>query len=401
MAAPAATVTPTLAVLPFEGIGMPAEHNHLVEGLTDDLTTELARKKGLTVISRDSAFIYQDSDLTAEEIARRLNVSHLLRGSLRSDGKRLRVNVRLSQVGHGKIVWAETVEGSLKNLFELEARIINAVAVELTDRADQPDRSEDLAIRTSSQRAYRAFQLGRQLFFEFRDRMSNDRARTLFEEALSHDPDFAMAHAMRAMTYSFEAQNGWAVDRHATLAHAENAARLAISKDPEIPLSYFVTGLVFRERGEYVKAMVEAERAIDVDPSYANAHVLVSTLLYYAGRPAESIERLQEAMRLNPHHPFQYNFHLGQAFFMVRQYEDAIDILIEGLESNPSSERLHVWLAASYARAGLIDDAAWEAEQILMTNPGFSVVTVSQAYPFADDADRANFADALRVAGLN
>jgi adenylate cyclase len=194
--------------------------------------------------------------------------------------------------------------------------------------------------------------------------------------------------------------NGWAADRHASLQLAFTAAQKAISLSPELPLSYFVTGLVQRERGEYVKAMVEADKAIARDPNYANAHVLLATLLYYAGRPEESVERLRRAMRLNPHHPFNYNFHLGQAYFTLKRYEDAIATLQEGVASNPASERLHIWLAASFALAGKLDDAQWEAEQVKVLNPQFSVSTIAKSYPFKNDKDRKHFIGGLRKAGL-
>lgn len=69
-------------------------------------------------------------------------------------------------------------------------------------------------------------------------------------------------------------------------------------------MAYFVRGLVHRERGEYVKALVEAEKAIELDPNYANGHILMATLLYYAGRPEEGLERVKYAIELNPHHPY-------------------------------------------------------------------------------------------------
>jgi len=120
-----------------------------------------------------------------------------------------------------------------------------------------------------------------------------------------------------------------------------------------LPLAYFVAGLSYRETGEYVKALVEAEKAIRYDPNYANAHVLLATLLYYAGRPEEGLERIKKAMLLNPHHPYNYTFHLGQAYYILRRYDEAIETFQQGLASNPASERLHVWLAAAYAQAGI------------------------------------------------
>jgi tetratricopeptide (TPR) repeat protein len=177
-------------------------------------------------------------------------------------------------------------------------------------------------------------------------------------------------------------------------------ATRAVEIDKDLPVAYFVTGLVYREKGEYVKALVEAEKAIAIDPNYANAHVLLATLLYYAGRPEEGLERIKKAMRLNPHHPYNYPFHLGQAYFILGRYQEAIMALEQGLETNPSSERMRVWLAAAYARSGREEDAKWEAEQVLAQNPDFSLQRIRKAFPFKDPADMERFLDGLRRAGI-
>lgn len=390
-----------LVVLPFDRIGASDPHSYLAAGLTDDLTTALAMNGQLLVISRDSAFLYAGRDVSREQIAAQLNVDHLLQGSVRSDGETVRINVRLVEAASGRNVWAETFQGGPDDVFGFEEAIVHAVTGELADPHMPAGPQRELVVRTSSARAYKAFQLGRQLFHLYLNKAANMRARGLFEEALSQDPDFAMARAMLAWTYVFDTVNGWTDDRETALATAEREANRAISTDPDIPLAYFITGLVFRERGEFVKAMVEAEKAIALDPNYANAHVFLATLLYYAGRPVESIERLKTAMRLNPHHPFNYFFHLGQAYFVLRQYDEAIEALKAGLESNPASERLHVWLAASYANAGQQDDAAWEVEQVLSLNPGFSLRAIADAFPFKEEKDEANFMAGLRKAGFS
>ncbi|HYQ70381.1 MAG TPA: tetratricopeptide repeat protein [Gammaproteobacteria bacterium] len=190
------------------------------------------------------------------------------------------------------------------------------------------------------------------------------------------------AHAMLARTYAFAAMNGWADDRKAALQQAVNIATSAIEIRPTLPLAYFVRGLAYREQHEYVKALVEAQTAIKYDPSYANVHVLLATLLYYAGSPEEGLENIRKAMQINPHHPYNYHFHLGQACFVLHRYQEAIDAFKEGLASSPASERMRVWLAAALAQSGDIDSAHWEAEQIVSGNPDCSIERMTQAFPF-------------------
>lgn len=389
-----------IVILPFESLASERKQDYLADGLTEDLTTALAKVAQLTVIARDSAFVYKGDKSDFREIAERLKVDLILRGSVRQQGGRVRVNAQLVDIAKGSHVWAERFDGSTRQIFDLQDQIVEKVVGALTDHATPTNIQKSLVIRTKNTEAYRAFQLGRQHFYLYLSKQENAKARVFFMQALRYDPNFAMAHAMLAWTHAFDAMNGWAANRDVSLQLAHDRALKAVSLNKELPLSYFVTGLVFREQGEYVKALVEAEKAISYDPNYANAHVLLATLLYYAGRPKESVARLKRAMRLNPHHPFNYSFHLGQAYFTLRRYDDAIKALETGIKSNPASERLHVWLAASFAHAGKLDDAQWEAEQVRVLNPKFSLAVIGKSFPFKSSADLDHFIEGLRKAGL-
>ena len=205
---------------------------------------------------------------------------------------------------------------------------------------------------------------------------------------------------MLGWTHAFDFMNGWSDDPSASLQQGEYLSNKAIALEKDLPVAYFVRGLVYRERGNYKKALYDAEQAVRLDPSYANGYVLQATLLYYAGRPQEGLEKIQRAIRLNPHHPFNYPFHLGQAYFVLKRYPEAIAAFQQGLQSNPSSERLQVWLAASLAKDNQLDEAQWRMEQIKLVNPDISLARQQLAFPFKDKADLANFLDGLRRAGL-
>jgi adenylate cyclase len=254
---------------------------------------------------------------------------------------------------------------------------------------------------TRSPEAYDAFLAGRQHFYAYLNKSENEKARALFERALQYDRDFALAHAMLAWTYVFEAMNGWSKDRAFSLQKSLATAQKAISINKDIPMTYFVTGMAYREQGEYVKALAEAQKAIALDPNYANGHVLVASLLYYTGRPEESIVPLRKAMRLNPHYPFNFNFHLGQAYFVLHKYDDAIMAFEAGIAKNPSAERLHVWLAAALAHAGRIEDAKWEVEHVLGLNPDFSLAAIAKVFPFKNKTDGDHFLEGLKKAGFS
>jgi TolB-like protein/DNA-binding winged helix-turn-helix (wHTH) protein/Flp pilus assembly protein TadD len=390
----------TIAVLPFEDLGDNPGQDYFADGMTDDLITALAQQPELFVIARDSTFFYKDQAVDIQDIARRLGVRHVLHGSVRRTGERIRLNVQLIDTTSGTHLWAKRYDGELHDVFKLQDDITRNILTALVTRiglARQPERQR----RAGSAEAYDFFLHGRNRFFQYASKQDNRKARDLYRQALELDPDFALAHAMLAWTHVFEAMNGWSEDRAAALSQAALAADQALELDPALPVAHFVRGLVYRELGNYDKALVEAGLAIARDPNYANAHVLLATLLYYTGQPQEGLELILKAMQLNPHHPYNYPFHLGQAYFILQRYSEACTAFEAGLQSNPSAERLHVWLAAAYARAGRREDASWEAEQVLTLNPEFSLQRMQQSFPFQDPADLVRFLDGLRMAGFS
>ena len=392
-----ADTRPAIGVLPFDNLSANPDEEYFVDGITDDLITRLAKHPGLMVIARDSTFFYKGRSIDLPAIAEKLNVGYVLRGSLRREGDVVKLNAWLVDVASGGNVWAEHYERPVAQIFdiqnEISGAVISALAAGNTGYSDSAGASVD-------PQAYDNLLLGRHHFYRFQSPAENLKARACFEEAIRLDPDYAVAYAMLAWTYAFEAMNGWAEDRQVALEQAEQLAGRAIDIQPALPLAYYVRGLSYREQHEYVKALVEAQKAIEYDPGYANGYVLLATLLYYAGRPEEGLARIQEAMQINPHHPYNYHFHLGQAYFVLHRYQEAIDAFRRGLASNPASERMRVWLAASLAQSGDIASAKWEGEQILAANADFSVQRMTQAFPFKDPADIENFLAGLRLAGL-
>jgi adenylate cyclase len=388
---------PSLAVLPFDNPGAEPEQEYFADGVTDDLITRLAKNPGLMVIARDSTFFYKGKSLDPRTIAAKLNVGYVLRGSIRREGEALKLNVSLVDGATGTRIWARQYKRKIGQIFDMLSDVSNGVTTALAVPGTlQPDTGAG----TADPRAYDALLLGKYHFYRFENRAENLKARAYFEKAVQLDPRFATAYAMLAWTYAFEAMNGWSDDRLAALKQAEHIATHAIELQPVLPLAYFVRGLSYREQHEYIKALVEAQRAIEYDPSDANAYVLLATLLYYAGRPEEGLARIRQAMEINPHHPYNYHFHLGQAYFVLHRYKEAIDAFNVGLSSYPASERMRVWLAAALAQSGNIEDAKWEGEQIMADDPDFSIERMTQAFPFNNPADTDNFISGLRKAGL-
>ena len=393
---------PSIAVLPFDNLSNDPEQEYFSDGVTDDIITRLAKYTELMVITRDSSFFYRDTKTDLKTIAEKLNVANILRGSIRRTGEQLIINAQLLNAVDGTHIWAEQYNYSAADLFKIENKISKSVMAALLNKPQNDQALRPLTMPTIHEHAHDYLLLGRYHFYKFASKEENIKARNLFLEAAKLDPEYALAYALTGWTYIFEVMNGWSDDRPAALIKAVQLASRAIELQPELPLSYYVRGLSYREQGgQYVKALGEAEIALKYDPNNANAKVLLASLLYYAGRPVVGLESIKQAMKINPHHPYNYHFHLGQAYFVLRQYDAAIDAFQQGLASNPAAERLRVWLAAAYAQSGDIDSANWEAEQVLSSNPDFSVVRMEESFHFKDPSELRHFTDGLRLAGFN
>ena len=389
----------TIAVLPFDNLGDDPTQQYFADGMTDDLITDLTQLSGLHVIARDSVFLYRNEPVSIAQAVEKLNVRYVLHGSVRRANDRIRINVQLVDTESDTQLWAERYDSDVQDIFTVQdqfaEKIVSALSLKLTQAEKQTLARQD----TDNLDAYEKFLRGEEHFFQH-SRDGNLQARKLFEDAIELDDQFARAYAMLAWTHANDFQNGWSDAPEQSLQLGEQIANQALKLNNGLPIAYFVRGLMYRERGEYVKALVDAEKAIELDPSYANGRVLLATLLYYAGRPEEGLARIKQAIALNPHHPYNYPFHLGQAYYVLGRYGEAIAALQQGLASNPASERLHIWLAAAYAQSGNIEDAKWEMDEVLLANPDFNMDRLKRAFPFSDPADLEHFMQGLRKVGL-
>jgi adenylate cyclase len=144
--------------------------------------------------------------------------------------------------------------------------------------------------------------------------------------------------------------------------------------------------------------MLAAKKAIEMDPAYADGHVVAGSVLYLAGRAEEGLGLVEKAMRLNPHYPHNYQLCQGQALYVMGSYEEAVDAFRNGLERYPKSERLHLWLAAAYAQIRENEQAKRHMGHVYALNPDFSPSFLEQASAFRYETDLENFLDGVRKA---
>jgi adenylate cyclase len=391
---------PSIAVLPFENFSDDKEQEYFVDGLTEDLITDLSRISGLLVIARNSSFVYKGQPVDVRDVSRELGVKYVLEGSVRREKDRIRVNTQLIDATTGSHIWAERYDNMIENVFDLQdditSRIISALEVKLTNVEQESSNQR----YTKKLDAYDSLLKGLAVAGH-RSKEANLEARNYFEQAIEIDPEFARAYSTLANTYRIEYRNGWSTDPAQSLATAYDLAKKAIDLGGSLPQVHFVMALVYRESKDHKNAITMAERAVELDPNYADAFVALASVLCYGGRGTEGLNLMARAIRLNPHHPSNYPFHEGQCHFVRASYDEAIEALSRGVDKSPDSQRIHLWLAASYALSGNQGDAEWEADIVQILNPDFTVENLRSAVPFKDPKHLETFLEALRTAGLS
>ena len=389
----------SIAVLPFTNLSGDPEQEYFVDGMTDDLITDLSKISGLFVSARSAVFAYKGTPVNIQDVSQALGVRYVLEGSVRKSGQTLRITAQLVDATTGFELWAERFDRNLKDVFalqdEITAKIVSALEVKLTRVEHQK-----LARRyTDNLEAYDYFLRGLELYGR-RSKEDNLSARELFEKATQVDPNFAWAYAGLANTYASAVINGWSDAPERSLERGYEVARKAIALDDLLPQAHFAMARLHRERRELEQAAAEAKKAVELEPNYADAYVLLGAILIYAGKPEDGLKMIQKAIHLNPQQTARYHFHRGQAYFTLGRYKEAIDVFERGLERYPGSQRLRVWLIASYAHMGRQEDAKWEGDQLLVADPKFSVKRLEQIVPYKDRAHLERLIDGLRKAGL-
>ena len=399
VAAPALPEKPSIAVLPFQNMSGDAEQEYFADGITEDLITDLSKVSGLFVIARNSSFVYKGRSAKVQDIGRDLGVRFVLEGSVRKAGNRVRITAQLIDAGNDGHLWAERFDRDLTDIFstqdEVVEKIVGALAITLTPGEEQRLRRRG----TDNVEAYETWLRARKLLGGG-TRESVVQARAMYHRAITMDPAFPMPHAGLALAGIMDYLNDWAADPAAALDDAERCARRALELGPQEPVSHLALGNVMLWRRDHDGALSEFRRALALDRSYAQGYSATGMVLMYAGRPAEALEPIAMAMRLDPHYATIVLHFLAQAHFALGSYETAARYLLDRIARNPSTDASRMLLASCYGHLGRADDARKTWAELLEVNPEFSLMQRARVLPYKDPSDFQRIAEGLAKAGL-
>jgi TolB-like protein/DNA-binding winged helix-turn-helix (wHTH) protein len=292
-----------LAVLPFDLLGSQSDQRYLADGLTEELTVSLARVEGLRVVARNSSLRFRSSDPDMEGIARALQASHLVTGSVRTDGRNLRVSVHLSDSATGTEMWAEVYDRGLDDLFGMQSEIAGAVTQALRRRL--PVAGEATATRLArapaNADAYRRFLQGRQQLAR-RGEGGLRAAVAHFEAAVTSDPAFLRAHLALAYACSLLAEMIPA-EAQAALARAERALAEVSHEAADSPEVQAARAALELERNRWAEADQAFRAALAASPDETELRLLYSQLLGATGQRDAALAEARLAAENDPLSP--------------------------------------------------------------------------------------------------
>ena len=400
-AAPSPTAQPSVVVLPFLDLSAGDGITHLADGITEDLTTALARSPTLFVISRSSAYSYQGRNEPIETIGRELGVRYAVEGSVRSDGGRLVVTSHLVEARTGLQVWSDRFDTKLDDLFDVQGRLAEQIVSALGVSINQAELDRLRQRPTEDLDAYELYVAARAAFYSYRLE-SHARARELVARALAIDPDYPLAVSLAAALELTPYQLGWDLDP-GRIARAQELAKRAVALDPRSPAPHLTLAQAHTSERRFEDAVAEADQAVALGPSFDICHAVQAQALLSAGRPLEALRALDRALRLNPRHPAPYWLMAGLIQTAVKRDDLALELMERVHEANPDLIPAQLALAFQYQNVwNQPERLPGLGREILRVNPKLTAEAALRVFPYASpELDvRAKALAAFRAAGL-
>jgi TolB-like protein len=348
----------SLAVLPLENLSSDPDQEYFAEGMTDALTTDLAKISTLKVISRTSSMQFKGTKKPLQQIAKELNVDALVEGTVERSGSRVRITAQLIDVRNDRNLWAESYERDLRDVLALQSQVARAIASEIKVDLQPQEQTRLATVRQVDPEAEIAYLRGRYEMDKWTREGFKEGFR-YFQQAVQEDPAFAEAWAGLSDAYFEWGQVGIAPLAE-TLPKARAAAQKALELDETLSEAHVSVATITAAHGPTPSvAEKELQRAIALDPSNARAHQVYGIYLRQHGRLDQSLAELERAEELDPLTPKKKN-NLGVALYFVGRYDEALEWFHQVPDPDLDSEKRHRRMAEIYEHKRMQKEAIAE-----------------------------------------
>jgi TolB-like protein/Tfp pilus assembly protein PilF len=370
----------SIAVLPFENLSEEKGNAYFAEGIQEEILTRLAKIADLKVVSRTSTQQFQSKPVNLFEIAKQLGVANILEGSVQRSADQVRVNVQLVKAATDAHLWADTFDRKLTDIFAVESEIAKTIADTLQAKLTGAEEKAIAKRPTENPEAHELYLRGR-FFWNKRTATDLRTAIDYFNQALGKDPNYALAYAGLADSYDILPVYG-ATSPADSFPQAKAAAKRALALDDTLAEAH--TSLAFSLAYydfDFEQSLKEFDRAIQLNPNYANAHH------WYANGPLSALGQFDRAVAEGTHavelDPLSLiiNANLGQDYFYARRYDEAVIQLRKTIEMDPRFYYAHWMLGPVWQLKGQLNEAIVEYRKAVELNDDPSVLALlGQAY---------------------
>ena len=381
----------TIAVLPLQNLSGDPAQDYFADGITEDVTTDLARIERLQVISRTSTMQYKGAKKSLPTIARELGADAIVEGSVQRSGNSVRITAQLVRASTDKHLWAQTYERDLKDILPLQDEVASAIAGEIESRLGGP-KAMPLARAATTAEAYETYLKANY----YLDQFDLQKSIEYYNQTIKLDPNYAPAYAHMARAYFFLAffnsispREGW--------GKVKELATLALQKDERLPEAHGALALAkLHFDWDFAGAEQEFKRAIELNPSDADIRHDYAHYLMAMGRVAESQTETRQAVELDP---------VGQGLnsclcwhsFAARNYDQSVRLAKQFLLSQPEDPFEHTILGWAYEQKGMSDQAISEFKSAVELTKGDSFYLAALGHAYAQAGRRNDAQQVLRA----
>jgi serine/threonine protein kinase/Flp pilus assembly protein TadD len=373
----------SIAVLPFENLSHDPEQEYFVDGMTDELITDLASINTLRVISRTSVMQYKKIKKPLREIAQELRVNHIVEGSVLRDGGRVRITAQLIDVSTDRHLWAKSYERDLRDILALQGEVAQSVASEIQVKLTPADRARLEDKRPVNPDIYETYLKGRY----YANRVGEEgtkKAVEYFEQAIQEDSNFARAYSSLAANYAILGNLG-ALPAKDEMPKAKSAALKALAIDQRLAEAHTALGVVkaFYDY-DWPEAERELKRAVELNPGEAEVHHWYAHYLTIQGQLDNALAEFQRARDLDPLSP-TLNQDVANTLYLMRRYDEAIQQSRKAVELDPN----YYWPSSTF---GMVYEQTGKYEE--------AIAAFRKAYSLAPSPrNQAALGQGLAVAG--
>jgi adenylate cyclase len=366
----------SLVVLPFANLNNDPEQDYFADGITADLTTDLAQMPGAFVIGRGTAFTYKNKQIDFRTLGKDLGIRWAIQGAVRRNGDQIRVNVSLTDIASGRDIWSDRFDGDRTNVAALQdqitVRLARSLSIELIQaesRRSEMDRSKNPDAMDFTMRGWAKLS-------EPPSKTNIGQAKELFDNALRLDPDYvdAMIGKASCLVPPVNLLLGWSASVAEDNKTAANLVDRALSKGPANAMAHVVKGETLRF-GSPEEALHQYEAALEINPNFPSAYSGKGSALVLAGRAREAISVTQRALRLSPRDPavVGWRWTLCNAHLRLHDYQEAIEECRRTINMNSVYWFAYVSLVSAYGATGQLEQAQLSLTELNKIRPDFTI----------------------------